>query len=92
MSKRNLLGDTVLRRDGGKLFLMNRQEGGFRAWALPIESEAALLERYNVRLGEWSQDEHGAFCPVTRIPREELPTLHDGEEAPETVRPLSMGH
>jgi hypothetical protein len=79
--KQDLYGDTVLRRDGDQLYLMNRQEGGWREWAVPVESEAYVLSKWNVRLGEWSRDEHGEFCPVTRIPRSEQPTLHDGEEA-----------
>lgn len=82
ITKKTLYADTVLRRDGGQLYLMNRQEGGFRAWAQPIDDEQWLLDRYHVRVGEWSRDAHGEFCPVTRVPRNELPTLHDGEEVP----------
>ena len=84
MAKRNLLGDCVLRRDAkGNLWLMNRQEGGWRSWSDPVKSEAALLEEYNVRLGEWTKDSCSEYCPVTRIPRSELPTLHDWEELPQ---------
>ena len=92
MSKKNLLGDTVLRRDHeGKLHLMNRKEGGFRSWAMPIDSEESLLALYNVRLGAWDRDEHGEYCPVSRIPREEQPTLHDGEEVSETFKLHDFG-
>jgi hypothetical protein len=83
MSKVNLRADTVLRRnpeDGGKPYLMNRQEGGWCQIAIPIGSEEELLAGYHVRLGEWSRDEYGEFCPVICIPRSEQPTLHDGEE------------
>jgi len=84
MAKRNLLGDCVLRRDPkGDLWLMNRQEGGWRSWADPVKSEAALLAEFNVRLGEWTRDSCSEYCLVTRIPRSEQPTLHDGEVIPE---------
>jgi len=58
---------------------MNRQEGGWRSALFPVESEGAFLAEYNVRLGEWTKDECSEYCPVTRISRSELPTLHDGE-------------
>jgi hypothetical protein len=77
MSKISLFGDTVLRKDGDQLYLMNRQEGGWRQQAIPVGSETEFLANYQVRLGEWSRDEHGEFCPVTCIPRSEQPTLHD---------------
>lgn len=77
MSKISLFGDTVLRKDGDQLYLMNRQEGGWRQQAIPVGSETEFLAKYNARLGEWSRDEHGEFCPVTCIPRSEQPTLHD---------------
>jgi len=83
MSKVNLLADTVLRRDhedGGRLYLMNRQEGGWCQIAIPVGSEEEFLANYNAHLGSWSRDEYGEFCPVIRIPRSEQPTLHDGEE------------
>jgi hypothetical protein len=66
-----LFADTVLRKDGDQLYLMSRQEGGFRSWAIPVESEEWLMDHYQVRVGEWSRDEHGLFCPVTRIPKED---------------------
>lgn len=78
MSKISLYGDTVLRRDGDQLYLMNRQEGGWREKAIPVgTSEEEFLASYNVHLGCWSRDEHGEFCPVICIPRSEQPTLHD---------------
>jgi hypothetical protein len=81
MAKRNLLGDCVLRRDSlCQLYLMNRQEGGWRSALFPVKSEEALLDEYNVRLGEWTKDECSEYCPVTRLSREEMDTLHDGED------------
>jgi hypothetical protein len=59
---------------------MNRQEGGWRSALFPVESEETLLGEYNVRLGEWTKDECSEYCPVTRLSREEMDTLHDGEE------------
>lgn len=67
MTKKTLFADTVLRKDGDQLYLMNRQEGGFRSFGIPIESEGALLAQYDVWLGKWDRDEHGAFCPVIRV-------------------------
>lgn len=63
-----LPGDTVLRRKDGKVYLMTRQEGGWSSFAFPVVSEAWVAEKFNVRLGKWSADEHGEFCPVTRVP------------------------
>jgi hypothetical protein len=81
MEKTNLYTDTVLRRDqAGMLWLMNHQEGGWRSTALPIKSEEAVLAEYNVRLGEWAKDKWSEYCPVTRVPRSEQPTLHDWVE------------
>jgi hypothetical protein len=79
MSKIDLYGDTVLRKDGdgGELYLMNRQEGGWRQHARPVGTEEAFLDQYHVRLGEWSRDEYGEFCPVYCLSRSELPTLND---------------
>jgi hypothetical protein len=83
MAKRNLLGDTIIRRDGiGRLYLMNRQEGGWKSSRVSVASEEALLDEYNVRLGEWTRDKCSEYCPVICIPRSEQPTLHDGEEPP----------
>ena len=66
--KIKLPSDTVLRRDvDGQLYLMTRQEGGWESFAHPVESEAWVTERFNVRLGIWSQDKYGDFCPVTKV-------------------------
>ena len=75
MTKKTLFADTVLRKDGDQLYLMNRQEGGFRSFGIPIESEGALLAQYDVWLGKWDRDEHGAFCPVIRVVGSKPPTL-----------------
>jgi hypothetical protein len=86
MAKRNLLGNCVLRRDSREmLWLMNHQEGGWRSTMLPVESVEWFLATYNARLGEWAKDECSEYCPVTTLSREEMETLHDGEEpTPET--------
>lgn len=59
--------DTVLRRKEGKVYLMTRQEGGWESFACPVVSEAWVAEKFNVRLGKWSRDQYGDFCPVTRV-------------------------
>lgn len=48
--------------------------------AIQVSSEADLLDRFNVRLGEWTRDECSEYCPVICLGREEQPTLHDGED------------
>jgi len=77
MAKQNLSSNTVIRRDGtdGDLYLMNRLEGGWRALAVPVASEEALLAKYNVRLGVWTRDEYSEYCPVLCLGREELSTI-----------------
>jgi len=74
MAKRNLLGDCVLRRDSlGMLWMMNRQEGGWRSDMLPVQSEKVFLDTYNARLGEWTKDECSEYCLVTALSSEEEP-------------------
>jgi len=74
MAKHNLLADTVLRRDGaGDLYLMNRKDHGWASYAYTVKSEEAFLASYNATLGEWDRDEHGPFCPVTRVQPEATP-------------------
>ena len=86
MAKQNLLGDTVIRRDGiGRLYLMNRQEGGWKSSRVSVASEEAILNEYNVRLGEWTEDSCSQYCPVHAMTRSEMPTLHDGEDPDEVV-------
>jgi hypothetical protein len=46
---------------------MNRQEGGWRQWAEPVESVSAFEAAYNALVGTWSKDEYGEYCPVTCI-------------------------
>ncbi len=65
--KIRLVNDTVLRRKDGQLFLMTRQENGWEAVSFPVASEAYVLEKFNVRLGSWAQDEYGDYCPVTCV-------------------------
>jgi hypothetical protein len=62
-----LHSDTVLRRKGGAIYLMTRKERGWDAYAHRVPSEAWVAIKFNVRLGTWSKDEHGEFCPVTRV-------------------------
>jgi hypothetical protein len=45
-----------------------------------VKSEEALLAEYNVRLGGWLEDECLEYCPVIPLTREEMDTLHDGED------------
>jgi hypothetical protein len=59
--------DTVLRRKDGKLYLMTRQEGGWESYAHLVKNEAWVLDRFNVRIGEWAEDEHGEFRPVIKV-------------------------
>lgn len=59
--------DTVLRRKDEKLYLMTHQEGGWDNFSFPVESEEMVAEKFNVRLGQWSEDEYGEFCPVTKV-------------------------
>lgn len=68
VSKIILPKDSVLRRKDGKLYLMAHQEGGWNNFSFPAGSEGEVAERFNVRLGPWSSDEHGEFCPVTKVP------------------------
>jgi len=81
MNKQSLFADTVLRRSAeGQLYLMNRQEGGFREMRFPIESEQWLVDHYHVQVGEWTRDEHGECCPVTQISsRGEQTTMEEDE-------------
>ena len=73
-TKRTLLGECVLRRDGsGQLFLMNRKETGWGSYAISMSSEESFLSKYNATLGEWSKDEHGDYCPVTPIEHKTSP-------------------
>ena len=71
------LRDAVLRRDiDGQLYLMICQEGGWRQKAILVGDETEL-SKYNARLGTWSRDEHGDFCPVICLSRSEQPTVND---------------
>ena len=63
-----LHNDTVLRRRGGSIYLMTRQEGGWDAYAHRVPSETWVAVKFNVRLGTWARDEHGEYCPVTKMP------------------------
>lgn len=68
MKKKDLFADTVLRRDGdGNIFLMNHPKKGWRSLSIPIPSESYLLDRFNVKLGQWTSDKFGECCPVIRI-------------------------
>jgi hypothetical protein len=63
--KHNIFMDSVLRRDSkGTLYLMNHPEKGWSSSAIIIESEEYFLANYNVKLGEWAQDQFSECCPV----------------------------
>lgn len=68
MPRINLFADTVLRKGPeGILYLMNHPEKGWSSHAEPIKSVQHLLDKYNVRLGEWTSDKFGEYCPVIRV-------------------------
>ncbi len=67
-----LFMDTVLRKDApgdtqGRLWLMNRQEGGWRQRGIVVKDEAEVLTMFKVRIGAWTRDEHGPCAPVERV-------------------------
>lgn len=70
-AKINIFADTVLRRNlSNELFLMNHQETGWSSSAVPMRSVEHLLERYNVRIGDWTTDKFSEYCPVYRVRHE----------------------
>lgn len=59
----SIMAPTVVRRDpGGQLWLMNRRAKGWGEFGYPHDNEAELLLRWRVRLGPWTEDEHGPYC------------------------------
>jgi hypothetical protein len=65
--KIKIFKDTVLRRDtSGKLYIMNHPEKGWSSSSYEIASEESLVEVYDVKLGEWSKDKFGEYCPVLK--------------------------
>lgn len=61
-----LLEPTVIRRAPGDtgVYLMNRQKRGWGEYAIPMRSAQDVEVFYDVRVGEWSSDEHGEYAPV----------------------------
>ena len=62
-----LLADTVVRENGGRLYLMNRRNKGWAEYAIPIANEGEAFALYGVAVGAWSEDEHGRFAPAVRV-------------------------
>ncbi len=67
MTRIALFRDTVLRRYGGQLYIMNHAEKGHASYALPVKSEADVEARYAVKVGPWGEDKFGPCAPVTRV-------------------------
>lgn len=61
-----LLDDTVVRERRGQLYLMNRRAKGWAEYAVPIANEGEAFALYGVRVGDWSEDEHGRVAPAIR--------------------------
>jgi hypothetical protein len=62
-----LFAPTVLRRlpNDPHVYLMNRQRLGFGERSIQLPNVAAVEAAYAVKVGEWTQDEHGDYAPVT---------------------------
>lgn len=63
-----MFADTVLRRDGHRLYLMNRRGRGWGERAVEVASVSDCELRFAVTVGAWSEDEHGPYAVVTRDP------------------------
>lgn len=64
-----LLDHTVVRRRSGDtaVYLMNRQKRGWGEYAIPCRSIGELEVFYAVSVGDWQEDEHGEYAPVTML-------------------------
>jgi hypothetical protein len=69
-AKKKLFADTVLRKDAhtGDLFLMNHREKGWGSSAIQIASIEALLQNYDVTIGDWTSDQYSEYCWVRTVP------------------------
>jgi hypothetical protein len=65
--KISLFSDVIVRRSKGKLWLTNRRDTWLDPSAIPIANLERILEIFNVKLGEWTQDEYSEYCPVIRL-------------------------
>jgi hypothetical protein len=86
MAKQSLSNDAILRKDDeGNLWLMPDLRSNWIYKTFPVASIEVLLSDFNVRIGKWRRDEYSEYCLVTCLSREEMDTLHDGEE----IKPTS---
>ena len=58
---RTLAPGCVRFADDGRLWLLNRREGGWASWGVPCTGWDDLFRRYAVRITEHGTDEHGAY-------------------------------
>lgn len=73
-------GPTVVREDEqGRVWLMNRREGGWAEFGHPYKTWGALLAAWDVTVGARGRDGHGVYFEVTSAEREA-----------ETSRPLTL--
>lgn len=71
--RERLYAPTVAREDErGRVWLMNRREGGWAEFGYPHETWGALLAAWDVTVGSRGRDEHGVYFEVT-------PTEAEGE-------------
>lgn len=57
---------TVVRfSEAGKVWMMNRQDGGWNRRGYRYDSLPALLEAWDVEAGEFGRDEHSYFLRVS---------------------------
>jgi hypothetical protein len=73
-----LFRDTVLRRYGGQLYIMDNPEKGSASYARPVASEADVEARYAVEVGAWTEDQFGPCAPVKRVALEAAPSALRG--------------
>ncbi len=62
--KTRLLGVGCVRQRDGRLWLLNRADGGWSSFGMCIESWDELLRVYDVTVGDPKVDEHGQWWPV----------------------------
>ena len=61
-----LFTDTVVRRIDGdtSVYLMNRQRKGWGEYAIQFKSTNEIEVFYSVKVGDWTEDEHGEYAAV----------------------------
>jgi hypothetical protein len=61
-----LFGPTVIRfTEGGKVWMMSREDGGWNRFGYCYPSLPALLDAWDVEVGLYGRDEHSHFLRVT---------------------------